>query len=313
MLQTTELRVELHYKYPERKELFKTLISIITTRYKVCVKMVLIGRLTSIETDPGRLTPRLVFKVEYENGLASPISICAITGDVLLKENGSYGGLATLSPCVTMISILPKGRSEATLYLDLDHHKINIVEELRKGGDFIFKLDTHVLYSKEEEDGRQRFSYGLIRVQSSSHKEDLEIPQSKWVRMLEDMGYARFRVIELPIPEPPKGTSIDKSIGYLKEALRSFHEGDYDDVLSNCRKAINQAEKILNKEELGRILKSSSKTEKVSGIRAKIKDFTQLGPHISIDTKVDQRDAELALHCTTSLMRYLARNLIKGN
>lgn len=277
-------------------------------KYKMVSRMPLKGRLTDTQADVTRLTPRLKLMVEYQNDSPLQIRILTITGDVLLGENGSYRGFAPILPCLGIISISPQRRNRATLCLDLNYHMINIVEELRRGGDVKFILDTQVLYSQKE-DGTEEVRQTNVRINSARGEEMLEIPQSKWVKFLQDMGYARFIVIELPIPEPPKGTAINKSLSHLREALKSFHEGDYDDVLVNCRKAIEQAHKKLTKQKLEGILQSPSKAEKIGSIQAKIKDFTSLGPHV--DTKVDQRDAEMALHCTMSLIRYLARNLMK--
>jgi len=268
--------------------------------------------LADIKADVRRLTPRLDIDLEYENDSKLPIDIFTITGDVLLQMNGNYKGLATLSPYIERIGIPVHRRKGVTLHLDLNHHLINIVEETRKGRDVKLILDTRVLYTHKKEDGTKELCYQSVRVKSAGVppiEYELEIPQSKWVNMLQNMGYARFRVIELPIPEPPKGTAIDKSLKHLREALKSFNEGDYDDVLGNCRKAIEEIERRLTKPKLEGILGSDSKAKKISHIQAKIKDFTNLGTHVG--TKIDQRDAEMALHHTTSLIRYLARNLTK--
>jgi len=267
------------------------------------------GQLTNVEADTWSLTPRLKFTVEYESDSDRHIDIFAITGDVKLNKNGSYGGLATLSPFVGKVSIPPNRRNRAALDLDLTNHIIGIVEEVRKGRDVKLAVDTRLLYSQEKEDGTEELGHTNVRLKSPAHPQAdwVEIPQSKWVKILDEMGYARFKVIELPIPEPPKGTDIDKSLKHLEKGLKSFYEGDYEVVLGNCRKAIEQLSKKLTKQKLAGLLKSESKAEKIWAIQAKTRDFTNLGAHAG--TKVDQRDAEIALHCTMSLIRYAARNL----
>lgn len=273
--------------------------------------MVLNARLTGVRADTFRLTSRLMFSVEYENDSDRWIDIFAITGDLRLVYDGQYGGWATLSPFIGKIGIEPNRRNGATLHLDLTHHTIAVAEEIRKGGDVRLILETQVLYSRKRKDGREELTHTNVTIKSPAppHSDHIEIPQSKWVKMLDEMGYARFKVIELPIPEPPKGTDIDKSLKHLEKGLKSFYEGDYDVVLGNCRKAIEQLSRKLSEEKLAGLLESESKAEKIWSIRAKLKDFTNLGAHAG--TKVDQRDAEIALHCTMSLIRYMARNLAK--
>jgi len=271
--------------------------------------MVFRGILLGCKSDSNRLTPRLIFHVNIENERSENLTILAITGEMFLKKGDRYLGLASLNTLFASDTIKPEGRCRFDLEVNLDFRQIEIIEEERKGDDVHFKLTLKVLYSLVER--RQqlipRFRTGIVVLSMPTGEMDLTIPQSEWVKMLEEIGYGRLRVIELPVPQPPEGTAIDSSLSYLHEALRSFNEGDYDDVLSNCRQAIEVVKQAdLNLEVL---LGSESKAEKILGIERKLNDFLNLGPHAG--TRLDRGDAELALYATVSMIRYLAKRLEK--
>ncbi len=163
----------------------------------------------------------------------------------------------------------------------------------REGGDVHFILNVRVLSTFIQRPQRpiSRYERSILSLRNHLGQEDLSIPQSEWVKMLDEMGYERLRVMEIPIPEPATGTIIDSSLQHVENALKSFNEGDYDDVLVNCRMALEELERA--DLDLVSLLASESKKEKIDAIEKKVKDFLSLGPHPGV--KIDRRDAELAL------------------
>lgn len=269
--------------------------------------MVFSGTLLSIRS-PSRLTPRLVFQVDLESNIDAPVTVHAITGEMSLLRENRYEGLASLNTLLTQNPIKPRSRSRFELELDLSFRQIEIIEERRNGQDVEFRLILKVLFSIMRGKPNQvslSLERDSITLSSPLLGDRLMIPQSEWLKMLQTMRYTRLRVIELPIPRPPKGTLIDSSVGYVEEALRSFNEGNYDDVLTNCRKAFEELDRA--KINLETILESESKTEKVEEMKKKVKDFLNLGPHAGV--ALDRKDAELALYSTVTMIRYLAKQL----
>lgn len=258
-----------------------------------------------------RLTPRLIFQVDLENKWNREIIVLVITGEMYLKKNGGFYGLATLNPFLTETSIELGRRSSFSLELDLNFRQLEIIEKERRGGDVHFRLRLKLLWMERKRTSDRFIRDSSVVVIMPRWGQELRIPQSEWVKMLGEIGYERLRVIELPIPEPPKGTVIDSSLQHIEEALRSYNEGDYDDVLGNCRKAIYEVEKA--KLDLAKVLDSNSKAEKMDGIQRRLKDFLSLGPHAETRDYINRRDAEAALYFTTSLIRYLAKQLMKAS
>jgi len=269
--------------------------------------MPLEARLLTVMSDSTHLTPRLIFQVELENR-GDRVTILGITGEMSLLENGRTLGLAALNTLFTDIDAEAGRRFQRTLQLDLNHREIEIIEEARKGGNVQFLLNLKILIAKRRSDRAfDAFETEDVQVSMPRWGTSLMISQSEWVHMLQEMGYARLRIFELPIPEPPQGTIIDYSLRYVEEALKSFNEGDNDDVLSNCRNAIEEVEKA--NLDLPKLLSSDSKAEKVDAIIKRIKDYQNLSVHPGV--KIDRKDAEAALYLTLSIVRYLAKRLQK--
>jgi hypothetical protein len=267
------------------------------------------AELLSTMSETNRVVPRIDFEIRFENTWDRPVSILIITGDMFLQKSGVSHGFGSLNPLIASAQIIPQQKTNFMLCIDLDNHQLEAVENMRNGGDVLFLLSLHVFYVEGPRQGVTTLTYESfkerdINVVMPRWGSQLRIPQSEWVKMLDEMGFQRLKVFELPIQEPPQGTAIDTSFQHLKEALKSFNDGDYDDVLVNCRKAV---EEIENKIDFAKLLGSESKSEKVEGIEKKVKDFLSLGPHPGVS--IDRRDAEMALSVTTSFVRYVARQL----
>lgn len=278
--------------------------------------MPLEGYLVSVSSVARSLTPRLLFRIELEKKVRYEIRVLGISGSVHLRTSKGFVAFGSLNPLLRLGHFhVDRPRMAFDLTFDLDNHKLEIIEEERKGGDLWLKMNVHVLYFDVI---RNRPFDEIIHgedttIRSTDGSFDLQVPQSEWVKMLEQMGYRRFRMMEIPMPKPPQGTVIDSALSHIDEAKKSFDEGDYDDVLSNCRKVVEEIENAIREGRINLNLildQSESKAEKVEGIEKKIKDFLNLGVH-AIEAKIDRRDAEMALLFTISLTRYIAKKLIK--
>jgi len=276
--------------------------------------MPLEGYLVSVASVPS-LTPCLLFKIELAKREPYEMRVLAISGSIHLKTSKGFVPFGSLNPLLRLgFLYVDRPRSTFDLTFDLDNHKLEIIEEERRGGDLWLHMRVHVLYFDVKPQPFDKILHGEdITIITADGSSELQVPQSEWVKMLEQMGYRRFRMMEIPIPKPPEGTVIDYALKHLDEAKKSFDEGDYDDVLSNCRKAVEEIEKAISEGRINLNVvldQSESKAEKVEGIEKKVKDFLNLGAH-AIEAKIDRRDAEMALSFTISLMRYIAKKLIK--
>jgi len=276
--------------------------------------MPLKGYLVSVASVSG-LTPCLLFRIELEKREPYEMRVLSISGSIHLKTSKGFVPFGSLNPLLRLgFLYVDIPRSTFDLTFDLDNHKLEIIEEERRGGDLWLNMKAHVLYFDVKPQPFDKILHGEdITITTANGSSDLQVPQSEWVKMLAQLGYRRFRMMEIPIPKPPGGTVIDSALNHLDEAKKSFDEGDYDDVLSNCRKAVEEIEKAISEGRINLNVvldQSESKAEKVEGIEKKVKDFLNLGAHAT-EAKIDRRDAEMALSFTISLTRYIAKKLIK--
>lgn len=255
--------------------------------------------------------PRLSFRIELENDEDKHVAIFDISGRVWLHGRGDLGNL-TPRHLGNQIGIGSK--CEADLDLDLDYRRLEIIEEARKGSDLLIGLEVTPIYYITEGD---RFSVSNLRrssltvnVKDRKSADHIMIPQSEWVKILDGMGYGKINVMEITIPPPPVGDSIVESMNYLEQAQRSFNDGEYDDVMVDCRKAIEEISKAIDKDTLKDILDSESKAEGVETVKQKIKNkLLDRGAHSGV--QFNRIDAELGLHLTQAMIRYLSWNLAK--
>lgn len=257
-----------------------------------------------------RLLPRLNFHIDIKNDSNQKYNIQFLTGEVTLYKNDSAVGFATLNPLISGYWFNPRSTITVVMNLDLTHRQIEVIEELRKENDVFFGLNLRFLFERTRAPSQTRGSENVsldITVRRAGNGNKLMISQSEWVKMLNEMGYERLRVIELPIPELPHGTIINTSVEFVEEALKKFNEGYYSDVLTDCRKAIENLKKV--DIDLVTTLGSKSKANKITDIQNKLHQFLHLGPHEESKDYIDRRDAELALHITTSIIRYFVKQL----
>ena len=272
------------------------------------------GFLTEVRSTPFSLIPRLNFRIELESD--ANIMVLEGVGEVKIRKNDAYYLLGSLNPFLNRMYLMSGRRVSFIVSFPLDYRRFELIEEERKGKDVRLRINIRVLYLrlKPTPELPRAFEQENVEItQPAGRGTDLRVPQSEWLKMLQEMGYERFRMLEIPIPEPPMGTVIDDALGHIEAARKSFDEGDYDDVLVDCRKALEVIKKAINKNkiQLEAVLDSSeSKTEKVKRLQAGLRDFLSLGPH-ELGAKIDRRDAEIALIFTISFVRYLAKKLTK--
>lgn len=272
------------------------------------------GFLAKVESTPHSLIPCLNFYIGLESD--ENVMVLEVGGEVRIRKNGAYLILGSLNPLITKTHLMTGRRINFNVSFPLDYRRLEVIEEQRKGGDVWLVIDCHVLYlrMKPVRVLHEAFRHERVQIaQPATGGNNLKVPQSEWLKMLQEMGYERFRILEIPIPEPPTGTVIKAALRHIEAARKSFDEGDYDDVLVDCRKALEVIKKAISKNEikLDAVLDSSeSKTEKVKRLQAGLRDFLSLGPH-ELGAKIDRRDAEMALHFTISYVRYLTKKLTK--
>jgi len=283
------------------------------------MKATLIG-VQGIETS---IPPRLRFDIEVENESRDMVVwVFAWSGEVGLEAPRL--DLGNLKIEFKREIFEPLGKHDIKLGWEIDYRKLERVEEERKGGNL--SLDVLLNFLQVSLPKTAAMSISLDRLEGaevrvcSPRYNKVFIAKSVWEEQLEKLGYGKVEYLELYLPPPPTGTQLDVALGHLKKAKENFNGGEYPDVLTSCRRAIEELRKLFgsNEEErkgfIARILQDEEKAKAYTDLLEvvqKAKNFASGGPHTYWVKAADRRDAEFALRVTWAIVGYFAKNLAR--
>ncbi|MEX2347712.1 MAG: hypothetical protein WD511_00710 [Balneolaceae bacterium] len=230
------------------------------------------------------------------------------------KENNEHFlGIAT--PEKPFLEITPQENDReayADLRLILSPHQIELIEDIRKGEDFRFKmkisceLNTRFFDDQSDINRSQVEEYNKI------------VNQSEWINALEKMDYGKYFLLEVPIPEV-LNSKIPKNIhAELLSAQRHFIKGHYEVTVGKCRKVLELLDKLLADESkmsksmnsfkgTKNVRDSMSKEERFYMIRKVVYHYTHLAHHSETDgsiTQFSRIEAQQILTMVTSVLAY---------
>jgi len=146
----------------------------------------------------------------------------------------------------------------------------------------------------------------------------MHFPQSQWLDLLNELDYRKTRIYEIIPLDASLNENFEKIYKELDEAAKSFSLGDYNAMLTHCRRAIDELNNIYplkcddNPENcLKNVIKnrigSDSKSKIINGILGDIRAFTNKGPHIG--SIISRYDAEFCLEITLSVFKIIGNIL----
>jgi len=200
-----------------------------------------------------------------------------------------------------------------SFYLDLDHYSLGQIERIREGKDVQLTVIPRLIV---EIQGQLNTRQSLQT--SFGHR----LPKSDWVeKILSQIGYKDAYLFE--IPKLPNGQFQEVS-NNLNSAWRQFMMGEYDKVLTDCRKTLEALatqvrtrgfekdladdkgkrpvpdwKKFLGNEDLGDI---------IGNIYQKAYGFTTPGAHAG--RSINREDADMSLMVTHGIVQFVVRKLI---
>lgn len=178
------------------------------------------------------------------------------TGSVTVGRPGSPGiGLGRIFPehAFWFESGSYANEQHLGMLAELTPHQVEVLEELRMGGPLHFSISYSVLSANWlVDEGGTALAPGT-EYQSVQRECDMlshQATQSDWLRVLEEMGYGRFLLFEIPMPGAGERGAETPSTAHLIEAQRHLFQGQYDDVIVDCRRALERfwVEEKLTKE-----------------------------------------------------------------
>jgi hypothetical protein len=132
----------------------------------------------------------------------------------------------------------PWSRTVDRLSLDVDHRQIDEIEQKRRGGPLTF---TFLVGGTVQHGGK----IGLLY--PSNHQLTYDVSESEWIRLLGQLGYGTYVIVEVPLTSPNGLTGeVQLAAQALEQARAAFLRGDYEEVVADCRpglEALNESDK----------------------------------------------------------------------
>ena len=277
------------------------------------------------------ILPRLVFTVSLTAQHDSERYVVLLRGDLYIESKEG----------IRLICSTPLPSDSTFYYLELNKPRnveisfrltprtIEVMEKFRGGGDLWLRLSLCIKTMRDISSLGELFVRDTRRI-DVAHREYgalIKVARSDWVeKYLPELNYKRIRIIEVPllelIPEEFKQVPV-----YLEEAWKCYFLGDYDDVMSNCRRvmmAIASGVRNLNCKKVEVNEKGERKTvpdwKKFFGRHETLSEnfekmfrglygFLQPGSHIG--RAISRPEAECALMSTYSLANYVIKTALK--
>lgn len=270
--------------------------------------------------------PRLLFQIEIEGFIPEYVPYQTIT---ILQLWGSIyipyprRKIANFQSDPLLYELSRKYQLKDRYFMieiPVNHHQLSQIEEERKGDLEGEMYDLGMLILKEK---NLPFAFEHLRSLKFT------IPRSHWVKdILPALGYGKFKLIEVPIPEKAIPEIFKKALEELEQAQNHYNNGEYDEAVFRCRNAIQQIPDTLprssNEEEKPSVptkvkerlkqyfpekILSNSKREALSRMIIGIWNLTSIPHHPSPPKYFNRYDAETVIGITTFLLSYVGRLL----
>jgi hypothetical protein len=208
----------------------------------------------------------------------------------------------------------PNSSSSTRWYIDLDHYRLSQLEKIREGKDLQMCVDLFLIVEL------QREPPSMCPIQFPSLY--IEVPKSDWVeKILPQLKYKEVSLIELPKLDGPEFSNI---IAEIDKAWKMYSMGEYKDVLTKCRIAIEGLTSVVKSRGFHKEVEEEGKKktvpdweralghEKMGDLMRsfiqKLYDFLSPGSHYG--KSIDRGDAELAIMMTHALINFCTKKLL---
>lgn len=183
--------------------------------------------------------------------------------------------------------------------LELPKTKIDKIEELRNEEDLSLILNLRLKLTDKKENEVSHVKFDDIRA---------DIPRSKWLDILREVGYNEYVIIAIPSVEKiPYHEKLENAMDHLEDARQAYR--NRDPVHNHCRKAVKSVRMIIS--EISDQI-SGDKGERVKSLLSDAEHLFSIGSHSKDESwtgEVYGRDRELGLVITAQVVKYTAETL----
>jgi hypothetical protein len=207
--------------------------------------------------------------------------------------------------------LVPHGKINTELQIDLEPGQIQAIENLREGG---FSVNLNIDAFAERTDGPREYGNAYL----INHP----VSREQWLTILEQIRYRRTLLLELDLPDAQASPALSKAIEYLADAQRRFLERENRATVECLRQAlaalvgadvaqedddaaIATAMKTLVRSAANK-LGNVQYTDRFEQVRRSLKFLTDLGAHPET-AETTPAEARAALLMTGALIQWYAQ------
>ena len=276
------------------------------------------GECIDVRAVQGYYPPRLRFDIRLKNNTSNFWYVFSYGG--LMRASKEKIDIGAVDTVFERFDIAPNDEHRISPTIELDYRKLDLIEEKRIGDLYLeLRIDLLGVYLHRTAQGFETLEEGMSRglqvdnfwVKSPNYSAIL-VPQSKWVKVLEGLGYGKFKIVELLIPSIPSGV-LDNAIESFEKAKVKLKEGDYVKVLMHCQDVIDKIGKAIKpvRVELEQHL-GKDKFNRIGKFKRTFEGFLGLRHEVALEKEpIIRKDAELVLHTTLALLNYFAKRLLE--
>jgi hypothetical protein len=274
--------------------------------------------------------PGMSFNFSIANPHARVSRIWSYNFALYHVPNPAIADLQFLGPLVANSAYLPDWLNDfpqsqvrpCELVWNYERKQLQSIEDSRNG-DIAFEIKGSLLLASDYASGAatQREVAWDVPYLNNAYPIRLTIPQSDWVKLLDEMKFTHILLYEFPAPA--FHPAFARSAQHWREAWDYHRKNEPDSALMACFKAFEclgfelQGTTAVTRQQLVKLLLANeppAKQEAFHEVLEKLTHFMHLGRHAKgHPSKVHQDDAEMILLCAISLLGYLSKQHSRGS
>lgn len=240
------------------------------------------------------------------------VSLSVDTHDAVLGER------LTSFPADIAVGGLPLGRAEPRPHqlpilpaphvqerqvqyeMDLDRARLEAIENVRAGQDLTINMTMFPTLMDSNNQPRQTTaSTGYV-----AH-------QSVWLGVLDQMGYSKAMLIEVPIADAQQSPELAAAGRYLGQAQQALARGDYREAVGLCRDVLEEMKRALKDDDSMDVtgLRDFNKARRLQLLRGAARAFTHPARHsddVTAQFEWNRLDAASTISLVAALLNELA-------
>lgn len=269
-------------------------------------------RVTSVSHDSS-IFPRLVFTVGVQlherdadrdfEPPKGPFEVRDAHGELRLIENSqAVGAIVWKGPRRALRSSNYGHENQVQFACDLDHHRLEMIERRRAGGNLTLWLQIWPIVVA-----------GAESLDAELRPIKLDIPRDDWLQFYAAVGGGHYDVIEVQY-SAREAEEFKVALTRLNEARKHMLTGDYNSAVARCRNVLeafsNESESSFNESfrPLFTVKTDERRGAEYAGVVSKLKQLSAFAHHeFGSPTTYSRAEAQFVIRTTEAVLALLGR------